>query len=330
MTIEFAFGVPIFANPGQAITPGNVELETGTTMDLARKAEALGYDALWVPDHLMLGRDDAILEGWSVMAALAGSTTRVRLGLLHQANPFRHPALVAKMVATLDQISGGRLIYYPDMGNQAREHLAYGLPWSDDRAERIAHMVEGLELTLELWSASEPVTFTGRYYHTSEAVCRPLPVQKPHPPIWMGEVHPDTLAACARYGQGWHSTPVSLPVLAQRLQALGAACESAGRSVDDLEKAMATQILVAPDRETVRRRYQEIFNLAATDDIPDSLNPAWLIGTPDEVEEKIRAYAEAGIGHFLLWFMDAPRGDGLQLFAEEVAPRFRQQSQSST
>ena len=324
MNIEFAFGVPIFANPGLGITPGCAELETASAMDVARKAEELGYDAVWVPDHLMLGKDDAILEGWSVMAALAGSTRRVRLGLLHQSNPFRHPALLAKMVATLDQISDGRLIYYPDMGNQTREHLAYGLPWSDDRAERIAQMVEGLELSLELWSATEPVTFEGRYYHTSAAVCRPRPVQQPHPPIWMGEVHPDTLAACARYGQGWHTTPVSLPVLEQRLQALGAACETAGRSVDDLQKAMATQILVAPDRATVRRRYQEIFSLTATDDIPDSLNPAWLIGTPDEVEGKIRDYAEAGIGHFLLWFMDAPREDGLQLFAEEVAPRFRE------
>jgi alkanesulfonate monooxygenase SsuD/methylene tetrahydromethanopterin reductase-like flavin-dependent oxidoreductase (luciferase family) len=305
-------------------------LDANATMNIARKAEALGYDALWVPDHLMLGKDDAILEGWSVLAALAGSTSRVRLGLLHQSHPFRHPALVAKMVATLDQISGGRLIYYPDMGNQAREHQAYGMPWSDDRAERIARMVEGLELTLELWSASEPVTFKGRYYQTTEAVCRPVPVQQPHPPIWMGEVHPDTLAACARYGQGWHSTPVSLPVLAQRLQALDQACQAVGRSVTDLQKAMATQILVAEDRDTLRRRYQEIYGLAATEDIPDSLNPAWLIGTPDEVEEKIRAYAVAGIGHFILWFMDAPREDGLQLFAEEVPPRFRQQNQSST
>ena len=220
MTIEFAFGVPVFANPGGPIVPGNAELDASVTMDIARRAEELGYDALWVPDHLMLGQDDLILEGWSVMAALAGSTSRVRLGLLHQSNPFRHPGLVAKMIATMDQITGGRLIYYPDMGNQQREHVSYGLPWNPDQAERIAQMVEGLELVLKLWDASESVTFAGRYYQASEAVCRPLTVQRPHPPIWFGEAHPDTLAACARYGQGWHSTPVSLPVLAQRLGAL--------------------------------------------------------------------------------------------------------------
>ena len=112
-------------------------------------------------------------------------------------------------------------------------------------------------------------------------------------------------------------------MLAQRIQALAEACQAVGRSDGDLQKAMATQILVAEDRDTVRRRYQQIYNLAVTDDVPDSLNPAWLIGTPDEVEAKIRAYAEAGIGHFLLWFVDAPREDGLRLFAKEVLPHFR-------
>ncbi len=324
MKIEFAFGVPVFANPGGPIVPGNSELDANVTMNIARRAEELGYDALWVPDHLMLGQGDAILEGWSVMAALAGSTRRVRLGLLHQSNPFRHPGLVAKMIATLDQISGGRLIYYPDMGNQQREHVSYGMPWSHDQAERIAQMVEGLELTLKLWGASEPVTFAGCYYQANEAVCRPRTAQRPHPPIWFGEAHPDTLAAWARYGQGWHSTPVSLPVLAQRLGALQQACEAVGRSDGDIQKSMATQILVAENRETVRRRYQQIYGLAEAEDIPDSLNPAWLIGTPDEVEGKIRAYVEAGIGHFLLWFIDSPREEGLRLFAEEVAPRFHE------
>ena len=236
MTIEFAFGVPVFANPGGPIVPGNAQLDASVTMDIARRAEELGYDALWVPDHLMLGQDDAILEGWSVMAALAGSTSRVRLGLLHQSNPFRHPGLGAKMIATLDQISSGRLIYYPDMGNQQREHVSYGMPWNSDQTERIAQMVEGLELVLKLWDASEPVTFAGRYYQASEAVCRPLTVQRPHPPIWFGEAHPDTLAACARYGQGWHSTPVSLPVLAQRLGALQQACRAVGRSAGAIKK----------------------------------------------------------------------------------------------
>src|SRR5829696_2400634 len=102
-SIQFGYCLPIFAQPGLALfrTPGYASLDAATTFQLGRTAEALGYDALWVADHLMLGRDQAILEGWTTLAALAGTTARARLGLIHQANPFRAPSLAAKMVATL-------------------------------------------------------------------------------------------------------------------------------------------------------------------------------------------------------------------------------------
>ena len=92
-----------------------------------KRAEELGYDSLWVADHLMLGKDEAILEGWTVLSALAGATTRAKLGMIHMAHYFRHPSLTAKMAATLDQISGGRLIHFLDCGYQRREYVDYGL-----------------------------------------------------------------------------------------------------------------------------------------------------------------------------------------------------------
>src|SRR6266496_6772521 len=100
--VKFGFCVPIFANPGVVMyrTPGFARVDTAAAMRLARLAEDLGYDSLWVADHLMLGQDQAILEGWTTLAALAGMTQRARLGMIHQANGFRHPALAAKMAAT--------------------------------------------------------------------------------------------------------------------------------------------------------------------------------------------------------------------------------------
>lgn len=175
MAVTFGYGVPVLASPGihGYPTPGYVALDPTTTMRAALRAETSGYDALWVADHLMLGRDDAILEGWTVISALAAVTQRARLGVLHQSNLLRHPALAAKMAATLDQLSGGRLIYYPDAGNNRREHRAYGLPWSDDAKDRITRMVEGLELTLALWKGHSPVSFIGQYYRLDGAVCSP-------------------------------------------------------------------------------------------------------------------------------------------------------------
>ncbi|HXF61326.1 MAG TPA: LLM class flavin-dependent oxidoreductase [Caldilineaceae bacterium] len=338
--IQFGFCVPIFANPGARLfrTPNYVRLDPGTTMDMARAADALGYDSLWVADHLMLGRDEAILEGWTVLAALAGSTHRARLGMIHQGHFFRHPALVAKMTATLDQISGGRFIYFVDAGYGQREHRCYGLPYPETMEERIAHVVDGLEITLALWRAEQPISRQGKYYHLEDAVCTPLPLQQPHPPVWFGEAHPAILAACARYGQGWNTAPVGYAEAARRLHLLADACAAAGRSVDELEKSLEVQILVAPDHDTLRARLRAMVALApaenmdaelvaylegARQELPTQIAETWLIGTPDEVIAQVRRYLDLGITHFLLWFVDAPDPAGLELFASEVAPRVR-------
>lgn len=340
--LRFGYCVPIFAAPGAGLfrTPNLPRLDARMALASAVQAEALGYDSLWVADHLMLGRDQAVLEGWTTLAALAGATRRATLGLIHQAHAFRHPAVAAKMMATLDQLSGGRFIYFADTGTRAAEHHAYGLPYPATMEERMAMLLEGLDLTLKLWQATEaaPLTFEGRYYQVREAVCQPPPLARPHPPIWLGEAHPLTLAACARLGQGWNSAPVGLAALRERLEALRAACWAAGRDVDALEISYETQVLVAPTRAAVREKLRAMLALASddaadpdlqgfangrSDDYPSALTDAWLVGTPDEVGQQLQAYLKLGVTHFLLWFTDAPEQEGMRLFAERVVPGVR-------
>jgi alkanesulfonate monooxygenase SsuD/methylene tetrahydromethanopterin reductase-like flavin-dependent oxidoreductase (luciferase family) len=351
--VQFGFCLPIFAAPGPNLfrTPGFAEVDPAACMAMGKRADELGYDSLWVADHLMLGKDDAILEGWTVLSALAGATSRAKLGMIHLAVLFRNPALTAKMVATLDQISGGRVIHFMDCGFSGREYIAYGLPWDEDLDRRVAMLTEATELMLQLWSAEEPVTFQGAHYATQEALCNPKPVQQPHPPIWFGEVHPGTLDACAKYGTGWNTTPVSLAELRRRLGLLRDACDRQGRDFDDLELSLETQLLVAPDLEAIRARLRDLAALAdaaadergqvagfvssyandqdfrafisgASDAIPSRLAEDWVIGTPDAVEARLREYLDEGISHFMIWFMDAPNLAGLELFAETIAPRF--------
>lgn len=339
--VQFGLCVPIFAYPGPRFfrTPNYAQLDATTTLEMARAAETLGYDSLWVADHLMLGKDEAILEGWTVLAALGGSTQRVRLGMIHQGHFFRNPALAAKMTATLDQITGGRFIYFVDAGYGKREHACYGLFYPDTMEERMAHVVDGLETTLALWQSAAPVTRQGQFYTLQDAVCTPKPRQQPHPPVWFGEAHPAILAACAQYGQGWNTVPVGYSEVARRVHLLEEACAAVGRSAADLEKSLESQILIAPDRDGLRAQLRAMIDLAPAadamdpglaafvageaDELPARLAETWLAGTPDEITVQVRRYLDLGITHFLLWFMDAPERTGLELFAREVAPRFR-------
>jgi alkanesulfonate monooxygenase SsuD/methylene tetrahydromethanopterin reductase-like flavin-dependent oxidoreductase (luciferase family) len=338
--IQFGVCLPIFASPGARLfrTPSYASLDAATTMDFGRVAESLGYDSLWVADHLMLGKDEAILEGWTTLAALAGMTQRARLGVIHYNNAFRHPALTAKMVATLDQISGGRMIHFLDYGNQPREFLAYGLHRDDNTEDRIAQMREGLELTVQLWTAAEPLFFDGKHYQVAGAVCEPKPLQKPHPPIWLGEAFPGMLEATARYAHGWNTTPVTIPELRRRLGLLREACARAERNFADIEISVELQVLIAPDHDILRQKLRAMIDLipagqspdaallafvaGSTDRLPEFMADGWLAGTPERVIERVQAYVDEGVSHFMLWFVDAPDQSGMRLFAETVAPRF--------
>lgn len=339
--IQFGFCVPIFASAGGPLfrTANYAALDTAATISMAQEADALGYDALWVADHLMLGRENAILEGWTTLAALAGATTNARLGLIHQAHFFRNPALTAKMTATLDQISGGRFIFFIDAAYSAAEHHAYGLDFPAGEEERMMRTLEGAEIARLLWQAHEPVSYRGRYYQFEGATATPLPMQQPHPPIWFGRNHPLILEACARYGQGWNTTPASVEAVAQLLFELAEACSAVGRPIDEIERSLETQLLIAPDEAALRQRLRDMMALAPddafapdvmeyvagqTDTRPPSLTERYIIGTPDEVAQHLQQYIALGVTHFMLWFMDAPDQSGLHLFANEVAPRFRE------
>lgn len=343
--IQFGYCVPIFAWPGGGLfrTPNFAALDVQSVMQTARRADELGYDSIWVADHLMLGKDQAIMEGWTTLSALAGSTQHVKLGIIHQGHFFRYPSVAAKMIATLDQISGGRFIYFADTGTRIGEHQAYGLNYPENVEERMADFLEGLELTLKLWQTSEanPLTFDGRFHHVKDAVCTPPPMTQPHPPIWFGEANPLTFEAVARWGQGWNSVPVGLTTMQQRLDLLKAACQRANRAFDEIEISYEVQILIARTRDEVREKLKAILALTPegaetpqdedfkafvsgeSDEYPRYLTETGLVGTPDEIKQQLQNYTAIGVSHFMLWFMDAPDVEGMELFIEQVAPAFK-------
>ncbi len=340
--IRFGFSLPIFAAPGSRLfrTPKLPALDPSLALRLGVLADTLGFDSLWVADHLMLGKDDAILEGWTTLSVLAGLTHRAKLGLIHQAHQLRHPALSAKMMATLDQLSGGRLIYFADHGRNQSEHVAYGISWSESSEERIGRMLEGLEVTRTLWQAEERISYRGRYYSLRGARVAPRPRQTPHPPIWLGEMEPLVISAAAEWADGWNSTPVSWDELERRLAVLNAACHRARRDDASIEKSLELQVLIARDQSCLSQTLRDIgfgvekpwggsgrsplIGKESDMSVPDTAGDLQqgIFGTPDQVRRQLHRLVEMGISHFLLWFLDVPGEEGMRLFMEQVAPAF--------
>jgi len=342
---EFGFCVPIFANPGMAFfrTPCYERLDWPTTRAAVLECEALGFDSLFVADHVFLGRDGAIYEGWTLLSVLAGLTTRIKLAPIHLCDSFRNPALTAKMIATLDVASAGRFILFYDYGWRRAEFDAYGFDFEDGDDMRAAKMAEGLQVIKGM--LSEPhFSFSGRFYRVRDAVCEPRCVQQPMPPIWMGEANnPVMLRAIATHADVFNSMPASVAGLKEKLDALQATCGAVGSDFSRIGRSLETQILIADSDASIDACFRRMETLRPSErsdaDILAQLkatNPAlehyqsrtdfeqeFLIGTPPEIIRRLTQYTDLGVSHFMLWFMDFPSMDGIRLFARAVLPHFR-------
>ena len=194
------FGVVL---QGMAHTPNFSEVK-----QIALTADELGFHSIWLSDHLMHpfpveGKPKHYcLEALTTMSALGALTTNVKLGFSVLIPPFRNPAVTAKMVTTLDILSKGRLIVCLGAGWFRREFEAYGVPWNDDHDTRIAMEKEAVLIIKALWKEPE-ATFRGEYYHVNNAVMEPKPIQKPHPPIWIGGNSEKTMKLVSELAYGW-------------------------------------------------------------------------------------------------------------------------------
>jgi F420-dependent oxidoreductase-like protein len=173
-------------------------------LGVARATEEKGLESFWVSDHFFGGEgfpDRDCLEAWTLLAALARDTKRVRLGCLVTAAQYRNPALLAKIVAGVDQMSGGRIEFGIGAGWKDNEYKAYGIPF-DEPGARVTQMNEAIKICVALWT-QERATFKGKHYRIEDAVCAPKPKQRPHPPIWIGGRGPSVMRAAARYADGF-------------------------------------------------------------------------------------------------------------------------------
>ena len=168
---------------------------------IAVRADELGFDSFLVTDHFMTPVSNRNIDAWTFLPYLAAKTTRIRLGTCVTPLPFRHPAMLAKMVATADVLSGGRIILGSGLGWGRAEFEGFST-WRE-LPDRAAMSKEALELMTRLWTSESPVDYQGRFVSVKGAVIEPKPIQKPYPSIWFGAMAPFHLRLASRYGQGW-------------------------------------------------------------------------------------------------------------------------------
>lgn len=278
--------------------------------------EQLGYGSVWTYDHLLpfSGADDRpSFETLTTLGAMAVATSSVRIGVLVNGVAYRHPAVLAKAAAQVDQMSGGRLDFSLGAAWAEREFTAYGLGFPS-LAERYGRLDEALRMTKLLWSEHR-ATFQGRYYQLEGAPCEPKPLQRPHPPITVGGSGLGSLKAAARHADRLNliGSPEHCAERASRLKEL---CAEMGRDFDEIELSVHPTLALAKDRSRAEA-------LAAR--IADSLGTApqpgrWIIGTPAQVAGNLRRYLEIGVSHFVFGVSPPFEPEPLQLFHDEVVP----------
>jgi F420-dependent oxidoreductase-like protein len=290
--------------------------------DVARECEALGYESIWIGDHLFGSR----LECWTFLSALSTLTHKIRLGTLVLCNGFRNPALLAKMGATLDVISNGRLELGLGAGWSEAECRAYGFPFPKNSV-RIDQMREGIEIIKRMWTEDAP-SYAGRYYQIREAPCDPKPVQKPHPPITIGgggEKY--TLKVVAAHADRWNfGGPLEL--YERKMKTLKEYCIQMGRDFQQIEKSFFSFLtdvyLSEEDRvKALRKAYTAVTPYRKPDmafeDWVNWTQARYIIGTSETCIKKLRELIDANVTHVIVKFPDLlERKESLRLFKEEV------------
>jgi len=286
--------------------------------DALLAVEELGLDSVWTFDHLLPfsgPEDGAALETLTTLSAMAALTGRVRLGVLVAGVLYRDPATLAKSAALVDHISGGRLEFSLGAAWAEREFDAYGLPFPPLR-ERYERLEEALQIVEALWSRPR-TTFEGTHYRLHDAPCEPKPLQSPRPPITLGGSGLGTLRIAARHADRWNAQG-SPERCAERAARLERCCAEVGRDFAEIELSVHPSLSVAAttaEAEEVAAR-----TAAAHGGDLEQQRDRWLIGTPAEVAEQVRAFTDRGFSHFVFGVGHPFEREPLRLLREEVLP----------
>ncbi len=271
------------------------------------------YDSVWIYDHFhappFLADDYPRLEAWTTTAYLARAFPNLYFGNIVLGQSYRNPALVAKMVATLQALTNGKAILGIGAGWMESEYHAYGYEFPKPSV-RVKQLEEAVQIIRMMWREKR-ATFEGDYYQVKGALCEPKP--DPIPPIMIGgNGEKLTLRVVAKYADWWNGLSLDAEGMAHKLDILKVHCDDVGRDYDDITKTYFGIISIAETEAQAK----QITSASPRRDTTD------FEGTPAQVIDQLQAYVDLGFSYFMLDFNDFPNSDGSQLFAEEVIPAF--------
>ena len=287
----------------------------------ALEFEAMGYDSLWVCDHLYGPQAPQlpILEAWSLVSALAAVTSRAEIGTLVTPAGMRNPAQLGKVIATIDNIAGGRIIPGLGAGWMPREFTDFGVPFLST-AERLGQLRETVQLLKRMWSEPQ-VTFEGKYVRATNVVCEPKPARKP--PILIGGAGEKvTLKIAAQEADIWNNLAVHQGALERKIQALNMHLDQAGRDPGSIVISQQCLVTIAPDEESAGPMVETARKIFGGH-MGDPTGPMAIAGSPRRVREQIQKHIDLGCTMFVMEFFGRSTLEPAQLFAETVLPHFR-------
>lgn len=283
------------------------------TLNVAKHAEATGWDGVWFADHFMPNQADTsgpTAEAWTTIAALSALVPRVRIGTLVTGNTYRHPAVLAKMAAQCDVISGGRIVLGLGSGWQENEHAAYGLEFSTvpgrlKRLEEACQVIKGLTTSLK-------TDFDGKFYQLKDAPLNPRPVQNPLPLLIGGGGEHVTLKITAKYADEWNvwGTPETLR---NKMAILDAHCDKIGRPRTAIQRSAVALLVLTDDAEQVERM--------------KAAGRPLIAGNAAQVRDIIAEYRDAGVSEVIIPDFNLGRGEkkieAYDAFMNDIVPAFR-------
>ena len=304
------------------IQTGQQNIEWAQMLGLWQQADAWGYDSLWNFDHfytIFLPPELPCLEGWTTLAALAQATKRARIGTMVTGNTYRHPAVVAKMAATVDHVSGGRLNLGIGAGWFELEHKSFGIDF-----KTVPRRLEALDEACRIirgMLTEERTTVHGKHYTVTDAMGNPKPIQQPHPPIMIGGTGERVLLRLvARHADMWNAS-ASAERMRELIDIIRRHGDTERRDPERIEKTVMIPLCY---RASADREAAVLGTIAALrQTTPEAARPQIVIGDKQECLDTVERFVAAGVTHFIFMLFAPIFPDELQAFAEEVIPAVR-------